>query len=115
MGGTEIFSPMEEILDESPSDGFARQILLLTDGAVHNSQAIIDLIKNKASKVNSTVYTFGIGSGADEYLVREAALAGDGAYSLISQNSQIESKVVSALLKIRVPAMRIVSIEGFDD
>lgn len=114
MGGTEIYNPIKEILSTKPSHGFKREIFLLTDGAVHNSQAIIDLIFKEAPKTDSTVHTFGIGSGADEYLVQEAALAGDGSYSMITCNSQIESKVVAAFLKVQVPTMKILSIHGFD-
>jgi len=44
MGGTEIYSPMQQILKAKPQMGMQRQVFLLTDGAVGNAEEIIELI-----------------------------------------------------------------------
>ena len=47
-GGTEIFNPLDEIfksIKARKQHSVYTHIYLLTDGAVHNNQAIIDLVK----------------------------------------------------------------------
>jgi hypothetical protein len=60
-------------------------IYLLTDGAVSNSNAVIELIRQNCSNKFSTtkVHTFGVGQGVDENLVVGCAAAGFGGYSFI--------------------------------
>ncbi len=36
MGGTEIYAPLEWILERPPIDGYLRQVFLLTDGEVYH-------------------------------------------------------------------------------
>ena len=40
-GGTEIYDPLVEIFDEKVVKNYARQVFLLTDGAVYNADDII--------------------------------------------------------------------------
>mmetsp|Transcript_14877 Transcript_14877/g.10779 ORF Transcript_14877/g.10779 Transcript_14877/m.10779 type:complete len:89 (-) Transcript_14877:636-902(-) len=88
MGGTEIFAPLKYIFDKAPDPNLRRQIYLLTDGAVHNTEAIIDLIESQKGKCR--VHTFGVGSGASPDLIKNGALAGGGHYSFIFKPEQIE-------------------------
>lgn len=54
-------------------------IYLLTDGAVHNNKAIIDLVKMNCGLGSSVkLHTFGVGNGADENLIKGCAFAGMG-------------------------------------
>ena len=55
---------MQHIFDQENTSGLKRQIFLLTDGAVYNTDAIVHLVGNKAIETNSRVHTFGVGSGA---------------------------------------------------
>lgn len=63
-GGTEILPPLKAIF-EAPKPNMAQEthILLLTDGAVNNTNEIVDLIKKNAN-LHTRVHTFGIGHGA---------------------------------------------------
>lgn len=70
---------------------------MLTDGAVYNTQSIVNLIADNAIKNNCRVHTFGLGSGASTDLVKNAAGAGAGSYSFIHDSKQIEEKVILAL------------------
>lgn len=44
MGGTEIYAPLMNILRSKLIDGYPRQIFLLTDGGVSNTEGVIDLV-----------------------------------------------------------------------
>jgi hypothetical protein len=72
-------------------------VYLLTDGAVFNTELVVDLIRN--NNQNSQVNTFGLGSGADEDLIKNCAKAGRGHYTFIYKLDEIESKVIDALTK----------------
>ena len=67
MGGTEIFEPLSEVFKTVPSENTERHIYLLTDGAIFNTQEVIDLIS--VNKRNTRVHTFGMGDGASSELI----------------------------------------------
>lgn len=69
----------------------------MTDGAVSNTDAVVQLVKQNNN--TSKVHTFGIGSGVSTELVKNCAVAGYGHYSFIYNLDEIESKVMSALQK----------------
>ena len=49
-GGTEVYSPINSIFCQPPIPGYTRQIFLLTDGAVSNSQQVIEMVKKNANE-----------------------------------------------------------------
>ena len=105
---------MKHILDQKNDSGMRRQIFLLTDGAVYNTDEIINLIEEKALDTNSRVHTFGVGSGASSQLIKGAAIAGFGSHAFIDQPKQIEEKVMSALSKQYAPVKKIENFEFLD-
>jgi len=76
---------------------------LLTDGAVHNNGAIIELIKQHCTVDNNIrLHTFGVGSGADERLIKGCAFAGMGNFSFIYNTEEIEQKVIESMSKTKL-------------
>ena len=69
----------------------------MTDGAVFQPQAIVDLVQKHASE-RLRVNTFGIGHGADETLVKNTAMAGNGVYKFVTDEADIERTVISSLV-----------------
>jgi len=53
------------------------------------------------------VFTFGIGNGCDEDLVKRAAQAGRGCYSIVGDNNpkDLKAKVINSLRKASDPAL----------
>merc|ERR1712142_1313238 len=95
LGGTEIFSPLQHILEKPLLAGLARQVFVLTDGQVSNSSACIDLVRKNSS--TNRVFTLGIGSSADRHLVKGMARAGKGTAAFTTQGEPITSKVIKQL------------------
>ena len=83
LGGTNIIEPLEFVFSKQPTNEMKRQIYLLTDGAVYDTRQIIDLINRNVGNNNTRIHTFGVGSGADQDLVRGVANAGFGSYFFI--------------------------------
>jgi hypothetical protein len=87
---------------------------LLTDGAVHNTRDVVDLVTKLALATNSRVHTLGVGSGASTELIKECANAGAGCSHFIANPSEIEEKVIVALQKNYSPVLRIHNIRALD-
>ena len=49
-------------MEQKNTFGLRRQIFLLTDGAVYNTDEIVQLVANKSLETNSRVHTFGSGA-----------------------------------------------------
>jgi hypothetical protein len=103
MGGTKMLEPMEAILKQKPRIKHPKNIFLLTDGAIRNIDEVVSVIRKY--NYSSRVHSFGIGSGASRYLVKETAKAGLGTSALIADNDpQIKTKVIQALKLAAKPA-----------
>jgi len=109
LGGTEILEPLKAIFGASLEGERSRQVLLLTDGEVSNEDAVIALCQDHRS--TSRVFTFGIGAGASEHLVRGVARASRGAAEFIYPGERVEPKVLRMVGRISTPAYRNVSME----
>jgi hypothetical protein len=113
MGGTEIDKPMLAIFKESTIEGVPRQVFLLTDGEVDNTQTCINICKQHAMKTR--VFTFGIGSGADKVLVKGMAEAANGNYEFISDTNNMDEKVLRQLGRALKPAFTDLSLDWGKD
>ena len=67
MGGTEIYDPLKKLLEEKVIEGYPRQIFLLTDGGVSNTQGVIKMVKKNTKYCR--VHSIGIGNGVSLDLI----------------------------------------------
>jgi hypothetical protein len=108
MGGTELLPALAYALRQAPVPLLTRQILLLTDGEVTNTDEIIDLVRKHAAQAR--FFTFGIGAGASHHLVRGIARASGGAAEFISPGERIEAKVMRQFKRVLSPALTDVRV-----
>jgi Ca-activated chloride channel family protein len=109
LGGTEILAPLQAILATAPHPEIPRQLFILTDGQVTNTEAVIGLLRKHAA--TTRVFTFGIGRGASHHLVRGMARAANGAAEFIYPGERIEPKVLRQLGKALAPALTDVRVD----
>jgi Ca-activated chloride channel family protein len=109
LGGTEILAPLEAILKAPPRPGLPRQLFVLTDGQVSNTEAVLRLVRQHS--VDTRVFTFGIGAGASAALVRGMARAGEGAAEFIAPGERVEARVLRQLGRALVPALTDVRVD----
>jgi Ca-activated chloride channel family protein len=109
LGGTEILKPLQAVLEREPPAGLSRQLFVLTDGQVTNTDDVIQLIRRHSAQTR--VFTFGIGAGSSHYLVRGMARAGGGTAEFIYPGERIESKVLRQLGKAMSPALSNVKVD----
>ena len=109
LGGTEILAPLSAILEAAPDPERARRVLLLTDGQVSNEAEVIALAKRHAG--TSRIFSFGIGAGASEHLVRGVARTSRGAAEMIFPGERIEPKVMRMFDRVRTPVLDDVHVD----
>ena len=108
-GGTEIYDPLKAILKKKVKKNGQRQIIILTDGQVANEDAVIDLAKKYGK--NNRIFSFGIGGGASEYLVRGLSRVTDGQSEFISEEERVEAKILRTFSRLSSPKVESVDID----
>ncbi|XP_055344229.1 von Willebrand factor A domain-containing protein 5A-like [Paramacrobiotus metropolitanus] len=103
LGGTEILEPLKKIFATAPVSGFSRQLFVLTDGEVFNTEEVINIVKKNAS--SSRVFSFGIGDSCSRSLVNGIALAGNGKSEYCKHGEILEDKIGRHLERALQPAV----------
>jgi Ca-activated chloride channel family protein len=112
LGGTELFAPLEAILQQRPAVGDVRNIVLLTDGQVTNEPAVIALARR--ARAHNRIFTFGIGAASSAFLVNGLARVTGGAAEFIAPGERIEEKVLRAFGRLASPPVSDVEIDWGD-
>jgi Ca-activated chloride channel homolog len=109
LGGTEILPALEAVLQPPKNGTRTRQIVVLTDGQVTNTDAVLALAKRHAA--DARIFTFGIGAGASQHLVKGLARAGAGVAEFIYPGERIEPKVVRQFGRLLSPSLTNVALD----
>lgn len=112
LGGTEILPALDFVLKQKPHRELPRQVVVLTDGEVSNTDAVIALAASHAAEAR--IFTFGIGAGASHHLVRGLARAGGGTAEFIYPGERIEPKVLRQFGRLLSPAVTDARLEWVD-
>jgi hypothetical protein len=109
LGGTEMLPALEFVLGQPRRSERTLQLVVLTDGAVTNTDRVIDLVRRHASRAR--VFTFGIGRAASQHLVTGLARAGRGAAEFIHPGERLEAKIVRQFARILSVSLTDVRLE----
>ncbi len=75
-GGTELLKAMKRAMDLPYNEGTSRTLVVVTDGYINAEHEVFESIQKHLG--SSNVFTFGIGSSVNRYLVEGLAKAGQG-------------------------------------
>ena len=109
LGGTEILPALQFVLGQPSRPGLPRQVVVLTDGEVTNTDAVIALAAQHRHAAR--VFTFGIGAAASQHLVKGLARAGGGIAEFIHPGERIEAAVMRQVARLLSPALTDVRVE----
>ena len=109
LGGTEIYPALDHVLKMPLVNGLRRDLLLLTDGEVANDEKVIELAREHRN--DARIFSFGIGYGSNENLVRGLARATGGVAEFMSPDESIEDKVIRQFSRLSTPFMKDVRID----
>jgi von Willebrand factor A domain-containing protein 5 len=84
LGGTYIYSVLEELLTKNHYEGYPKQVFLLTDGGVPNTENVIKMVSR--NNLRARIYTIGFGNECCEDLIRGCAKKGRGCHVFISDS-----------------------------
>lgn len=109
LGGTEILRPLEAILAAPVAGGGLRQLFVLTDGEVSNTDEVLEVVRRHSA--TNRLFAFGIGAGASHHLVKGIARAGRGAAEMIAPGERVEAKVMRQFARALSPALDEVRVD----
>ncbi len=109
LGGTELLPALASVLEREPLEGLAREVVLLTDGEVTDEAAVAALAARHRG--HARVFTFGIGFGASEFLVRAVARAAGGEAEMIHPGERVGPKVLRQFARLSRAGVRDLRVE----
>ena len=113
-GGTELLPAIKQAMSVPRNANISRSIVLVTDGYISGEQGVFDYIRENLNQCN--VFSFGIGSSVNRYLVEGVARAGMGEPFIVTQES--EAAAIAAKFREYIQSPLLTDIEvrtnGFD-
>ena len=97
-GGTQILEPITAAFEQRLSD-LPLEVMLLTDGEIWAETALFDYINKQVheKRADARVFALGIGGDVSHTLIEGVARAGNGFAQFVTQNEEIDQKVVRML------------------
>jgi len=112
LGGTELMNPLKDIYNSTSIKNYARQIIVLTDGEVSNTEEVIKLVvQNHKNRPEWRLFTIGVGSSVSRALVEGMARGGKGTVQIIGDGERLEPKVMATLKQALQPALTNVRVD----
>lgn len=107
-GGTEMYSALNFALSTPVSEGYLRQVIFITDGAVGNEEGLFKLVDTKLN--GARLFMVGIGSAPNSWLMRKAAEFGRGTFTTISALHEVGEKMDRLFRKLENPQVTDVEV-----
>ncbi|MGB3513629.1 MAG: VIT domain-containing protein, partial [Microcoleaceae cyanobacterium] len=109
-GGTEMLNGIREVLNfPSPSAGRLRSIVMLTDGYIGNEKAVLAEVQDKLQSGNR-LYSFGVGSSVNRYLINRLAEIGRGIARVVRQDEPTQEVAEKFFQQINNPVLTQIDI-----
>lgn len=113
-GGTELLPALEQALKLSSEQNLSRTLVVVTDGYIAADKEAIRLVRTHLGEAN--VFSFGIGTDVNRYLVEGLAKAGLGEPFVVTSPSEAKSTGTRFRDYIAAPVLTNVRVtyDGFD-
>jgi hypothetical protein len=109
MNGTELLPPLAKILESALIPEFPRQVAIITDGGITNTDEVIRLVRKHAA--TTRIFTFGLGNNVSKDLVESLARVGGGESEFISNSDTVSAQVMRQMARMDQPAFLDVKID----
>eukprot|EP00121_Abeoforma_whisleri_P016571 Awhi_evm1s15201 len=111
LGGTELYAPLEYVYSSAYIPGYNRQVFVLTDGQVSNTDRVTGLVRNQTSSGKSRTFALGLGSSVSRLLVEGIARAGLGTAEFVAGDARLQNTVIMQLQNALQPSLSDVEID----
>ncbi len=109
-GGTEMLSGIRAALADPPTDGRRRYVCFLTDGFIGNEDEILAAIAQERA-ASTHLFSFGVGSSVNRFLLDEMARVGHGASQVILLDDAPQPQIARFFRQLVTPMWSDVVIE----
>jgi Ca-activated chloride channel homolog len=113
-GGTELLAAVKQAMSIPREANVSRSIVLVTDGYISGEEGVFNYIRDNLDQCN--VFSFGIGSSVNRYLIEGVAKAGMGEPFIVT--SDAEAPAIAARFReyIQTPVLTDIEVRasGFD-
>jgi Ca-activated chloride channel family protein len=107
-GGTEMMKAIRAALDPSDAQAHLRVVCFMTDGYVGNDMAIIGEVQKHP---NARVFSFGIGSSVNRFLLDKMAEAGRGEVEYVTLESAGSAAAKRFYERVRDPLLTDIELD----
>ena len=113
-GGTELLPALQQAMSLPHEPGISRSIVVVTDGYISGEGETFDYIRQNLGQTN--VFSFGIGTSVNRYLVDGIAKAGMGEPFVVTNESEAEAMALKFREYIQSPILTNVQVRsvGFE-
>ncbi|MFM7199381.1 MAG: VIT and vWA domain-containing protein [Myxococcota bacterium] len=109
-GGTELLPALNRAFDLPRSEGYARSIVVATDGYVNVERQAFRLIRERLGDAN--FFSFGIGSSVNRYLLEGMAKVGMGETGIILDGNKAAEEAARFRQYIEAPVLTQVRLKS---
>jgi len=102
-GGTRLLPALKKALSLPRSEGYSRSVVIATDGYVSVEKEAFDLIRNNLGDAN--MFTFGIGSSVNRYIIEGMARVGMGEPYVITKPEEARKTAEEFRKLIQTPVL----------
>ena len=114
-GGTELMNGINAVTKfPAASDGRLRSIVLITDGYIGNDNEVIAAVQ-KNLKSGNRLYSFGVGSSVNRYLLERVAEVGRGTARVIRQDEPTAIVAEKFFRQINNPVLTNIQVKWEGD
>ena len=108
-GGTEMMNAIRAALDGPRDEARLRVVCFMTDGFIGNDMEILDAIRKNARQAR--VFSFGIGSSVNRFLIEGMAREGRGEAEVVTLESDGDAAAQRFHERIHSPVLTNISID----
>jgi Ca-activated chloride channel family protein len=113
-GGTELLAAVKQAMSLPRQANVSRSIVLVTDGYISGEKGVFDYIRDHLDECN--VFSFGIGTAVNRYLIEGVAKAGMGEPFVVTQESEAPAIAAKFREYIQTPILTDIEVRasGFE-
>jgi len=109
-GGTELLNGIQAVMNfPAAARGRLRSMVLITDGYIGNENEVLALVQ-QSLKPGNRLYSFGVGSSVNRFLLNRLAEVGRGTSQVIRQDEPSASAVEKFFRQINSPVLTNIQI-----
>jgi Ca-activated chloride channel homolog len=111
-GGTEMHAALSLAFAGAPPPGFVRQVVLATDAAIGNEQALFAQIERERGAAR--LFPVGIGSAPNGHFIRKAAELGRGSQTTIRAIGDVAARMDALFTRLDRPLLQDLDLQWPD-